>query len=91
MCRQIGLCIVLFGLTAESGPIEIGANCVIMDTAVIRGLNRHPVRIGDDVLVGPRAYTNGFVLFEILLAIACVLIMTLGPYRYPAYSDPKVA
>jgi len=62
-----------------------------MDTAVIRGLNRHPVRIGDDVLVGPRAYTNGFVLFEILLAIACVLIMTLGPYRYPAYSDPKVA
>ena len=46
-------------LTAESGPIEIGANCVIMDTAVIRGLNRHPVRIGDNVLVGPRAYLTG--------------------------------
>src|SRR5215467_6897961 len=46
-------------LTAESGPIEIGANCVIMDTAVIRGLNRNPVRIGDNVLVGPRAYLTG--------------------------------
>jgi MFS family permease len=30
------------------------------------------------------SYTPGFVLFEILLAIACLLMMTLGPYRYPA-------
>jgi MFS family permease len=30
------------------------------------------------------SYTPGFVVFEILLAIACVLMMTLGPYRYPA-------
>ena len=29
-------------------------------------------------------YTPGFVLFEILLAVSCVLMMTLGPYRYPA-------
>ncbi|HXP75052.1 MAG TPA: MFS transporter [Stellaceae bacterium] len=29
-------------------------------------------------------YTPGFALFEVLLAIACVLIMTLGRYRYPA-------
>ena len=46
-------------LTAESGPIEIGANCVIMDTAVIRGLKRNPVRLGDNVLVGPRTYLAG--------------------------------
>jgi len=46
-------------LTAESGPIVIGANCVIMDTAVIRGVRGNPVRIGDNVLVGPRAYLTG--------------------------------
>ena len=32
------------------------------------------------------SYTHGFVVFEILLAIGCVLLMTLGPYRYPAVS-----
>jgi carbonic anhydrase/acetyltransferase-like protein (isoleucine patch superfamily) len=46
-------------LTAESGPITVGSNCVIMDTATIRGLKRNPVRIGDNVLVGPRAYLTG--------------------------------
>jgi len=54
-------CSVGFGavLTAESGPISVGANCVVMDTAVIRGVKRNPVRIGDNVLVGPRAYLAG--------------------------------
>ena len=54
-------CSVGFGavLTAESGPIAIGTNCVIMDTAVIRGVRRNPVRIGDNVLVGPHAYLTG--------------------------------
>ena len=46
-------------LIAESGPVVIGANCVIMDTAVIRGVKRNPVRLGDNVLVGPRAYLTG--------------------------------
>jgi carbonic anhydrase/acetyltransferase-like protein (isoleucine patch superfamily) len=46
-------------LTAESGPVAIGANCIIMDTAVIRGVKRNPVRLGDNVLVGPRAYLTG--------------------------------
>jgi carbonic anhydrase/acetyltransferase-like protein (isoleucine patch superfamily) len=46
-------------LTAESGPIVIGANCVIMDTAVIRGTGRHPIEVGDNVLIGPRAYLSG--------------------------------
>jgi carbonic anhydrase/acetyltransferase-like protein (isoleucine patch superfamily) len=54
-------CSIGFGtvLTAESGAIAIGANCVIMDTAVIRGVRGHPVAIGDNVLVGPRAYLTG--------------------------------
>jgi carbonic anhydrase/acetyltransferase-like protein (isoleucine patch superfamily) len=54
-------CSIGFGavLTAESGPIAIGADCVIMDTAVIRGVRGNAVRIGDNVLVGPRAYLTG--------------------------------
>jgi carbonic anhydrase/acetyltransferase-like protein (isoleucine patch superfamily) len=46
-------------LTAESGPIVIGANCVIMDTAVIRGTRKHPTAVGDNVLIGPRAALSG--------------------------------
>ncbi len=46
-------------IVAESGPVTIGANCVIMDTAVIRGVKRNPVEIGDSVLIGPRAYLSG--------------------------------
>lgn len=54
-------CSIGFGavLSAESGPIVIGAHGVIMDTAVIRGVRRNPTTIGDNVLVGPRAYLTG--------------------------------
>ncbi len=52
---------VLFGavLTAEDGQISVGARSVVMENAVIRGRARHPVVIGDDVLVGPHAHVNG--------------------------------
>jgi len=33
------------------------------------------------------SYKPGFAVFEALLAIACVLIMTLGGYRYPAMPE----
>lgn len=46
-------------LVAESGHICIGSNCVVMDTAVIRGVRGNPVTIGDNVLIGPRAYLSG--------------------------------
>ncbi|MFN2589683.1 MAG: gamma carbonic anhydrase family protein [Actinomycetota bacterium] len=46
-------------LTAEGGPITIGERCVVMETAVVRASRRHPVRIGDHVLIGPRAYLSG--------------------------------
>lgn len=54
-------CSVGFGavLVAESGPIRIGSNCVIMDTAVLRAARHHTLVIGDNVLVGPRAYLSG--------------------------------
>jgi carbonic anhydrase/acetyltransferase-like protein (isoleucine patch superfamily) len=61
-------------LTAESGPIVIGANCVIMDTAVIRGTAKHPVAVGDNVLVGPRAYLSGCsVEAEVFLATGATI------------------
>jgi carbonic anhydrase/acetyltransferase-like protein (isoleucine patch superfamily) len=55
---------VLFGavITAEGGPVEIGAHCVIMENAVVRGVSRHPTRLGDHVLVGPHASLTGCVI-----------------------------
>ena len=52
---------VLFGavLVAEGGPVDIGASCIIMEQAVIRGTPRHPTRLGDYVLVGPHAHLTG--------------------------------
>jgi gamma-carbonic anhydrase len=52
---------VLFGavVTAADGRVEIGARCVIMENALVRGRAAHPVRLGDDVLVGPHAHVNG--------------------------------
>src|SRR5215831_3973109 len=52
---------ILFGavLTAEDGEISVGARCVVMENALLRGRARHPCVIGDDVLVGPHAHVNG--------------------------------
>ena len=46
-------------LAAEDGFVEVGARCVIMENALPRGRPTHPVRLGDDVLVGPHAHVNG--------------------------------
>lgn len=54
-------CSIGFGavLTAESGPISIAENCVVTDTAVLRGVRGNPLRIAANVLIGPRAYLTG--------------------------------
>jgi carbonic anhydrase/acetyltransferase-like protein (isoleucine patch superfamily) len=54
-------CAIGFGavLTAESGPIAIGCNVIVMDTAVLRGVRGAPLTIGDNVLVGPHACLTG--------------------------------
>jgi carbonic anhydrase/acetyltransferase-like protein (isoleucine patch superfamily) len=46
-------------LSAEGGPIEIGANCVIMENAVLRGTPQHPLIMGDHVLAGPHSHLTG--------------------------------
>ena len=52
---------VLFGavLVAEGGPVAIGRHCIVMEHAVLRGTGRHPLRLGDHVLVGPHAHLSG--------------------------------
>src|SRR6266852_680186 len=41
------------------GAVTIGAHCIIMEQAVLRGTARHPVRLADHVLVGPHAHLSG--------------------------------
>lgn len=55
---------ILFGavLVAEGGPVEIGANCIIMENAVLRGTARHPLQLGNHILVGPHAHLTGCVV-----------------------------
>jgi gamma-carbonic anhydrase len=57
---------VLFGavVSAEDGSVEIGARCVIMENALVRGRATHPTKLGDDVLVGPHAHVNGSVVAD---------------------------
>lgn len=52
---------ILFGavLTAESGSVEVGAHCIVMEHALIRGREGHSTRLGDHVLMGPHAHVNG--------------------------------
>jgi carbonic anhydrase/acetyltransferase-like protein (isoleucine patch superfamily) len=52
---------VMFGaqIIAESSPITIGDNCIILENAVIRGTDKFPVLIGDNCLVGPNAHLAG--------------------------------
>ncbi len=51
-------------LAAEGGPVDIGANCVIMENAVLRGTQRHPLIVGDHVLAGPHSHLTGCVIAD---------------------------
>ena len=55
---------MLFGavVTGEDGHVEVGSRCVIMENALVRGREAHPVELGDDVLVGPHAHVNGSIV-----------------------------
>lgn len=46
-------CRVLFGavLTDDGGPVELGAQSIVMEHALIRGRASHPARIGRHVVV----------------------------------------
>lgn len=64
-------CSIGFGavVTAESGPVRIGENVVIMDGAIIRGVRDQIMCIGDNVLIGPRSSLSGCLIGdEVFLA-----------------------
>lgn len=65
-------CCILHGavLTAEGGPVRLGSRCIVMENAVLRGTTRHPLALGDDILVGPRAYLTGCTVED------CVFLAT---------------
>ena len=53
--------VVLAGavLSAESGPVTIGEDCVVMENSVVRGVRNNAAEIGDRVLIGPRSHLSG--------------------------------
>jgi len=46
-------------LTADGGPVRVGANCVVMEQAVLRGTPAYSLLVGEHVLIGPHAYLTG--------------------------------
>lgn len=46
-------------VTAEGGRVRIGADSIVMENAVIRGVSGNDAIIGDHCLVGPHAYIAG--------------------------------
>jgi carbonic anhydrase/acetyltransferase-like protein (isoleucine patch superfamily) len=67
---------ILFGavVSAEDGFVEIGERCVVMENALVRGRAAHPVRLAEDVLVGPHAHVNGSEVGSgCFLATGCAL------------------
>src|SRR2546430_15221804 len=46
-------------LVGEGASVEIGANHILMKNAIIRGTPAFSTRLGNFVLVGPRAYLTG--------------------------------
>ena len=61
-------------ISADGGPVVIGANCVIMEHAVLRGTPRHPLTIGDHVLAGPHSHLAGCMIGdEVFIATSAMV------------------
>lgn len=52
---------IMFGaqIIAESNPVIIGDNCIVLENAVIRGAGKQKVTIGKNCLIGPNAHIVG--------------------------------
>jgi carbonic anhydrase/acetyltransferase-like protein (isoleucine patch superfamily) len=46
-------------VVAESAPVRIGRETVIMEHAVIRGAGKHAAKVGDRTMVGPGCHISG--------------------------------
>lgn len=54
-------CRILFGaqVIAEGESIRLGADCIVMENAVLRSTSRHALSIGSHCLIGPQAHVVG--------------------------------
>jgi carbonic anhydrase/acetyltransferase-like protein (isoleucine patch superfamily) len=54
-------CRVLFGaqVIAEGGAITLGAECIVMENAVLRSTALHSLSIGNNCLIGPNTHVAG--------------------------------
>lgn len=54
-------CRILFGaqVIAEGRSITLGAQCIVMENAVLRSTARHALSIGNNCLIGPNAHVVG--------------------------------
>lgn len=59
-------CQILHGavLTAEGGPLILGAHVIVMENALVRATSTNAMRIGDHTLVGPMASVSGATIGE---------------------------
>ena len=46
-------------LNGDQGPVALGENVLVMENAVLRDREQHPLTVGHSVLVGPHAHLNG--------------------------------
>lgn len=61
-------------IVADGKPIQIGHHCIIRDQVVIRSTAKHPVTIGNSVLIGPHSTLLGCMIEdEVFLATGCVI------------------
>src|SRR5580698_18801 len=68
---------VLYGariIGENSGKISIGADCIVMENAVIRATPKHGCTIGDCCLIGPNAHVVGAVLEDEVFVATSVAI-----------------
>jgi len=54
-------CRILFGaqVIAEGGSIKLGAECIVMENAVLRSNAHHILTIGNNCLIGPNTHVVG--------------------------------
>jgi carbonic anhydrase/acetyltransferase-like protein (isoleucine patch superfamily) len=57
-------CRIMFGacVVAEGAPIVLGDNCIVMEHAVMRSTDEHPLAVGRHCLIGPHAHLVGCTL-----------------------------
>jgi carbonic anhydrase/acetyltransferase-like protein (isoleucine patch superfamily) len=64
VCGDVAIgadCRILFGaqIVAEGGSIAMGRECIVMENAVLRANQNHPLEIGNNCLIGPNAHLVG--------------------------------